>query len=356
MSYRFFDEKTAGKYSFFRIPKFLVFDKKFKKGLSPSAKILYGLMLDRVSLSLSNKWLDRVGHVYIIYTREEIMRDINCSENTAARVLRELQDAQLILRKPMGFGRPQRIYVMEYIPENDSEDNCKNDASRDIEDETSRDTNNETSRDTKNDTSENAEVSKPIPLEAPEPIPLEAPKMHTIKTDMYNTKEKETDFSFTPFYSPTGENPSEAPKEGTGEQCKANKARVTASTKGRRNTETTLELFHKFMDSGEEALFECNPGTKLYDALEEYFAYRDETKHKLIYSSVRKTVLSADSYATKYGPEKVCSVIDKSISNGYTGVFFETLDKQAKSGPRKQTEKEQWNEFNSKQADFDIYS
>ena len=214
MSYRFFDETTANKYAFFRIPKFLVFNENFKDRLSPSAKILYGLMLDRVSLSLNNKWLDKLGHAYIIYTREDIMRDINCSENTAARVLRELQNVGLIYRKAMGFGRPQHIYVMEYIPDSDNEAECKNDTSRGIENDTSRDTNNETSRGVKNDTSRDTEVSKAIPLEAPKAIRQEAPNLHTNNTDMYKTYGSNTDnFSFSNPKAPKSDCEEEADKE-----------------------------------------------------------------------------------------------------------------------------------------------
>lgn len=320
MIYRYYTLEASKKMQFYKVPKYILSDKRFEN-ISLDAKVLYAIMMDRISLSLENHWLDEEGHVYIIFTIDEIMERLNCQKQKATKLVNELVKCCLIQKKRLGMGRPSRIYVMDYfddVAENGQEENDPKSNLMKFENQTSR--------------------SMKIKLQ-------EVRKSNSIKTDMSKTEFSKTDLSFTPFYSPTGENLSEAPKEETGEQGKTNNARVTASTKGRGNTVSTLELFHRFMDSGEEVLYECNPGTKLYQTIEEYFTYRDERKLKLTDRSVKKMVLMADSYATKYGPEKVCSVFDKSISSGYTGVFFETLDKQTKSGPRQQTKQEKWDNF-----------
>lgn len=75
-------------FSFYRVPKMLIKDKRFKK-LSSDAKLLYGLMLDRMALSMKNGWLDNENRVYIHYTMESIMEDLqyvmDCMRNTRTR-------------------------------------------------------------------------------------------------------------------------------------------------------------------------------------------------------------------------------------------------------------------------------
>ena len=79
----------AEQFSFYRVPRILIKDKKFKN-LSSDAKLLYGLMLDRMSLSMKNGWLDADNRVYIYYTTENIMNDLSCAKATAVKVLAEL--------------------------------------------------------------------------------------------------------------------------------------------------------------------------------------------------------------------------------------------------------------------------
>lgn len=107
----------AEQFSFFRLPKVLVKDKKFK-GLSSDAKLLYGIMLDRMSLSIKNGWRDSFNRVYIIFTLEEVMREFDCSERKASMLMSEL-DAKngigLIERKRQGMGKPNLIYLKNFI-------------------------------------------------------------------------------------------------------------------------------------------------------------------------------------------------------------------------------------------------
>ena len=74
----YFYGKEAEQFSFYKIPKLLFTDKYFK-ALSVEAKVLYGLMLDRMSLSMKNQWLDEEGRAYIYYSLDDIMEALGCS-------------------------------------------------------------------------------------------------------------------------------------------------------------------------------------------------------------------------------------------------------------------------------------
>lgn len=97
-------------FSFFRIPRALVKDKRFRT-LSTDTKLLYGLMLDRMGLSLQNGWQDTEGRTFIYFTLEEIQATLSCGHNKAVRLMAELEQYDLIERVKQGQGRPAKIYV-----------------------------------------------------------------------------------------------------------------------------------------------------------------------------------------------------------------------------------------------------
>ena len=98
-------------FPFFRIPCALMTDARYAS-LSAEAKLLYGLLLDRVNLSERNGWLDAEGRVYIYFTLSEIGRTLGCSKGKALRLLRDLETGvDLIARVRQGLGKPDRIYV-----------------------------------------------------------------------------------------------------------------------------------------------------------------------------------------------------------------------------------------------------
>lgn len=115
----FFDyiyNQESERFSFYRIPKALFTNPIFKP-LSSNAKILYGLMLDRVGLSLKNGWVDDNGRVYIYYTVEKIEKDLGCSKPTAVKSIDELSTDKgigLIEKKRQGQGKPTVIYVKDF--------------------------------------------------------------------------------------------------------------------------------------------------------------------------------------------------------------------------------------------------
>ena len=114
MQYEYFYGAQAEQFSFYRIPKALFTEPNFRE-LSTDAKVLYGILLDRMSLSLKNQWLDAQNKVYIIFTVEEIMYALNCANQKATRLMVELEkQAGLIERKRQGLGRPNLIYVKNF--------------------------------------------------------------------------------------------------------------------------------------------------------------------------------------------------------------------------------------------------
>ena len=112
----YFYGPQAEQFAFYRIPKAL-FTAPAYRGISTDAKVLYGLLLDRMSLSARNDWLDEQGRVYIVFTVDEVMDALCCADNKATRLLRELEGVDLIERKRRGLGKPSLIYVKNFISE-----------------------------------------------------------------------------------------------------------------------------------------------------------------------------------------------------------------------------------------------
>ena len=111
----YFYGAQAEQFSFYRIPKVLFTKEQFRQ-LSAEAKILYGIMLDKLDLSVKNKWVDEKGRVYIIFTIEQIMADMNCADQKATKLLDELEKkCGLIERKRQGLGKPNLIFVKNFI-------------------------------------------------------------------------------------------------------------------------------------------------------------------------------------------------------------------------------------------------
>ena len=108
-------------FSFYRIPRLLIKDQHFK-GLSSDAKLLYGLMLDRMALSMKNHWLDNENRAYIIYSISNVMEDINCSKPTCVKIMKKLDSFGLIERKRKGLGKPDIIYVKNFAVLEDSQE------------------------------------------------------------------------------------------------------------------------------------------------------------------------------------------------------------------------------------------
>ena len=117
IQFDYFRGMEAEQYSFYRVPKVL-FTAEYFKSLSCEAKVLYGLMLDRMSLSIKNRWFDEEDRVYIIFTVEEIAELLNCGSQKAVKLMKELDSNQgigLIEKKRLGLGKPNVIYVKNFM-------------------------------------------------------------------------------------------------------------------------------------------------------------------------------------------------------------------------------------------------
>ena len=109
----YFHDYESEQFAFYRIPKVLFTDDYFRN-LSSDAKVLYGLMLDRMALSIKNRWIDEDNRVYIIFSLEQVMKYMNCGRDKGMKTLAELDTKKgigLIERVKQGFGKPDIIYV-----------------------------------------------------------------------------------------------------------------------------------------------------------------------------------------------------------------------------------------------------
>ena len=112
----YFYGDEAEQFIYFRIPRQLITDPRFKH-LSTDAKLLYGMLLDRMSLSVKNGWYDEDGRVYIYYTVDEICDDMNCGRDKAMKMLADLDTRKgvgLINRIKQGQGKPTKLYVRRF--------------------------------------------------------------------------------------------------------------------------------------------------------------------------------------------------------------------------------------------------
>ena len=117
MEYDYFYGQQSNLFSFYKVPKVLFTDERFWN-VSTDAKLLYGILLDRMSLSARNQWFDAAGRIYIIFTIDEIKKALGCADKKAVKLLDELEKkCGLIERKRQGLGKPNLIYVKNFVSE-----------------------------------------------------------------------------------------------------------------------------------------------------------------------------------------------------------------------------------------------
>ena len=157
----------AEQFSFYRVPRLLIKDERFKE-LSSDAKLLYGLMLDRMALSIKNGWFDEENRAYIHYTLDNIMEDLGCAREKCSKVIAELDSKKgigLIEKKRQGLGKPDIIYVKNFAtleartePEKQPESPTNTDVSTEVRKPNFKEFDNQTSRGSE---TELAEVREP---------------------------------------------------------------------------------------------------------------------------------------------------------------------------------------------------
>ena len=188
--FEYFYGNETEQFSFYRIPKML-FKENLFKDVSAEAKVLYGLMLDRTGLSAKNRWLDEENRVYIIYTVAEIMDDLNCGNQKAAKLLSELDTVNgigLIERKRQGLGKPNIIYVKNFYSASQLQNN-ENHISRDVK-ITHQEMLESNFKKCENQESENVKITN-----------QDFPNSHSNDNNINNNKINNTDFSETPILS-----------------------------------------------------------------------------------------------------------------------------------------------------------
>ena len=116
MKFNYYYGSQAEQFSFVRIPRIMLTDKSFQS-LSMTAKVLYGVLLDRMSLSMKNGWLDEDNRVYIIYQIGEIMEDLGFTKKKAMDLLQELEGFGLLEKKRRGHGLPNILFVKSFMTE-----------------------------------------------------------------------------------------------------------------------------------------------------------------------------------------------------------------------------------------------
>jgi hypothetical protein len=113
MQFDYFYQEESENYAFYRTPKVLCTDKRFQ-GLSSDAKLLYGILLDRIQLSQKNNWIDEEGHVFVYMTIESIEQALGRCHQKACKVLKELVTFGLVEQKKQGLCKPTKLYVHNF--------------------------------------------------------------------------------------------------------------------------------------------------------------------------------------------------------------------------------------------------
>ena len=179
ISLSYFYGKESEQFSFYKIPKLLFTDEYYKE-ISVEAKVLYGLMLDRMSLSMKNQWLDEEGRAYIYFSLEDIMESLGCSNKKAITIMKELDveaGIGLIEKRRQGQGKPTIIYVKQFVVQDEMCKNYTSEKKCGISE-----VNNLHVLKCKNDTSRSEKNTY-----------LEVKKLHTNKTNINNTKYSDTE-------------------------------------------------------------------------------------------------------------------------------------------------------------------
>ena len=114
VSFDYYYGNESEQFIFYRIPKLLFTDDRFSE-LSIEAKVLYGIMLDRMGLSIKNKWFDEQKRVYIVFTVDKIMDLLHCREQKANKLLKDLEEIGLIEKRRNGLGKPNFIYIKNFL-------------------------------------------------------------------------------------------------------------------------------------------------------------------------------------------------------------------------------------------------
>lgn len=191
MEFNYYYGSQADQFSFIRIPKVMLTEEIFSS-LSIPAKVLYGVLLDRMSLSMKNGWLDEENRVYIIYQIGEIQEDLGLTKKKAMELLSELEKFGLLEKKRRGHGLPNILYVKSFMTERESRGSISETSEAEGKDD--RSTENGTSEKETNDSFDSRGVENRT-QEVPETALLEVPEAEPLRnqTNINNTYTSKTE-------------------------------------------------------------------------------------------------------------------------------------------------------------------
>lgn len=114
-------DTSAKAREFYQLPKFLFKGNEFKK-MSLKAKLAYSFFMNRLKLSVKNKWTDNENNVFIVFTNAELAKELNCSVVTAIKTINELKNKKLIKTKRQGQGKPNLIFLCKVVKVKEQEE------------------------------------------------------------------------------------------------------------------------------------------------------------------------------------------------------------------------------------------
>ena len=96
--------------AFYQFPQWLLKEEPYKD-LGDKAKLMYMLLFDRRTLSIKNKWYDDDGQIYMYFTIEQFMQELNCSNKAVVKAKKELVEVGLLEEVRQGVNKPNRLYI-----------------------------------------------------------------------------------------------------------------------------------------------------------------------------------------------------------------------------------------------------
>ncbi|MCO4358681.1 hypothetical protein BU586_11345 [Staphylococcus agnetis] len=188
MSNNYFTVQENYKERFYQIPKIFFTNEKYKK-LSNDTKIAYGILRDRVDLSIKNNWVDELGNIYFIYTVKHLEIILNCGNKKVIKIKNELEDAGLLEQKRLGLNKPNMLYLKKPIVTKEDIyiiNNIDGDLNNTNESSQNKEMSKRHFRKCQNDTSGNVKTTLP-----------EVSKRHSNDTDINDTDINDTDINDT---------------------------------------------------------------------------------------------------------------------------------------------------------------
>lgn len=99
--------------AFYQFPQWLLKEEPYKN-LGDKAKLMYMLLFDRRTLSIKNKWYDDDGQIYMYFTNEQFMKELNCANGSVVKAKKELAQVGLLKETRQGMNKPNRLYITGY--------------------------------------------------------------------------------------------------------------------------------------------------------------------------------------------------------------------------------------------------